>query len=213
MNRILTLLASLLILGSPSLTAAGPKEDVAEATQAWIAAMNSHDPERVVALYDAEAVLWGTRSPTLRDNPATVREYFNVLRPCRQSTRVPLLSNEFASMATLPSIAGPTPFWARLVTLTASSSVVRRRFSFVYRKRDGRWLIVDHHSSAVPAAPSVAVGSQFIAPAPRCSSRPGRWCGSWRSARLPGSHPPRSHAADRARGYSHCRPGSCAARR
>ena len=25
------------------------------------------------------------------------------------------------------------------------------RFSFVFRKRDGRWLIVDHHSSAVPA--------------------------------------------------------------
>jgi hypothetical protein len=27
------------------------------------------------------------------------------------------------------------------------------RFSFVYRNRDGRWLIVDHHSSAVPPPP------------------------------------------------------------
>ena len=27
------------------------------------------------------------------------------------------------------------------------------RFSFTYRLRDGRWLIVDHHSSSVPAAP------------------------------------------------------------
>jgi len=27
------------------------------------------------------------------------------------------------------------------------------RFSFVYRHRDGRWLIVDHHSSAVPSPP------------------------------------------------------------
>jgi|SoiMethySBSTD1v2_1073268.scaffolds.fasta_scaffold296153_3 hypothetical protein len=25
------------------------------------------------------------------------------------------------------------------------------RFSFTYRLRDGRWMIVDHHSSAVPA--------------------------------------------------------------
>ena len=24
-------------------------------------------------------------------------------------------------------------------------------FSFTYRLRDGRWMIVDHHSSAVPA--------------------------------------------------------------
>jgi hypothetical protein len=59
MNRILVLLTSLLILSSPSLTAAGPKEDVAAATQAWIAAMTSHDPERVVALYDAEASVVG----------------------------------------------------------------------------------------------------------------------------------------------------------
>jgi hypothetical protein len=27
------------------------------------------------------------------------------------------------------------------------------RYSFVYRNRDGRWLIVDHHSSALPAPP------------------------------------------------------------
>jgi hypothetical protein len=25
------------------------------------------------------------------------------------------------------------------------------RFSFVYRNRNGRWMIVDHHSSAMPA--------------------------------------------------------------
>lgn len=75
MNRILALLTSLLILGSASLTPAGPKEDVAAATQAWIDAMSSHDPERVVALYDPEAVLSGTRSPTLRDNPAAVRDW------------------------------------------------------------------------------------------------------------------------------------------
>ena len=27
------------------------------------------------------------------------------------------------------------------------------RFSFTYRLKDGRWMIVDHHSSAVPAPP------------------------------------------------------------
>jgi len=27
------------------------------------------------------------------------------------------------------------------------------RFSFVYRLVNSRWMIVDHHSSAVPAAP------------------------------------------------------------
>jgi hypothetical protein len=27
------------------------------------------------------------------------------------------------------------------------------RFTLTYRLRDGRWLIVDHHSSSVPGAP------------------------------------------------------------
>jgi hypothetical protein len=27
------------------------------------------------------------------------------------------------------------------------------RFSFTYRQRDGRWMIVDHHSSDVPSPP------------------------------------------------------------
>src|SRR5450759_720750 len=71
---------------------------------------------------------------------------------CRRITRVSLVSNGFASMVTLPSTPGPTPLLARLVTLPASQLVVRR-FSFVYRNRDGRWLIVDHHSSAVPLPP------------------------------------------------------------
>jgi hypothetical protein len=80
MQHILLLVTVVVLLGVPTLAPAGPKEEVAAATQAWIESMNSHDPERVFALYDPEAVLWGTRSPTLRDTPATVRDYFNILR-------------------------------------------------------------------------------------------------------------------------------------
>ena len=54
MKRTLAIPTPLLILVAASLASAGPKEDVGAATQAWIAGMNSHDAERVVALYDAE---------------------------------------------------------------------------------------------------------------------------------------------------------------
>jgi uncharacterized protein (TIGR02246 family) len=147
MKRTSILLASFLILGSASLVQAGPKEDVAAATQAWIDAMGSHDPERVVALYDSEAVLWGTRSPTLRDTPATVRDYFNILKTVPPSYKAVLGEQRIRIYG---DIAINT--WTYTFSEVRDGKPIDRpaRFSFVYRNRGGRWLIVDHHSSAVP---------------------------------------------------------------
>ena len=41
MTRIVSLVVSLLLLGSPSVTLAGPKEEVAAATQTWIDAITN----------------------------------------------------------------------------------------------------------------------------------------------------------------------------
>lgn len=150
------LFLSVVVLSACATTAgdsSASREQVAAATRAWIDAMGSHDQERVLALYDPEAVLWGTTSPTLRDNPASVRDYFNFLRTAppyykgvlgEQRIRV---HGDFAINTGTYTFIGPA--------LDAEGKPISRpaRFSFVYRKRDGRWLIVDHHSSAVPAAP------------------------------------------------------------
>jgi uncharacterized protein (TIGR02246 family) len=142
------MLMSLLILVIPTLALAGPKEDVGAATQAWVDGMNSHNAERVVALYDPEAVLWGTRSPTLRDSPASVRDYFKVLQTVPPSYRVVVGDQRIRIYGDIAINTGTYTFSedrdGKAITRPA-------RFSFVYRNRDGRWLIVDHHSSAVPA--------------------------------------------------------------
>ena len=148
MNRTSIMLVSLLILVIPTLALAGPKEDVGAATQAWVDGMNSHNAERVVALYDPEAVLWGTRSPTLRDSPATVRDYFKILQTVPSSYRVVLGEQRIRIYGDMAINTGTYTFSedrdGKAITRPA-------RFSFAYRNRDGRWLIVDHHSSAVPA--------------------------------------------------------------
>ena len=147
MNRASIMLVSFLILVAPTLGLAGPREDVGAATQAWIDGMNSHNTERVVALYDAEAVLWGTRSSTLRDTPTTVRDYFKVLQTVPSSYKVVLGEQRIRIYGDMAINTG---------TYTISEDrdgkpfIRPARFSFVYRNRDGRWLIVDHHSSAVP---------------------------------------------------------------
>jgi hypothetical protein len=42
---------------------AGPKEEVAAATAKWANVSTDDDPEKILALYDKEGVLWGTLSP------------------------------------------------------------------------------------------------------------------------------------------------------
>ncbi len=101
-------------------------------------------------LYDPEAVLWGTVSPTIRDNPSAIRDYFKTL---------PTFPPEFkgALGEQRVRVYGDTA----INSGTYNSSSIRdgkpitiaARFSFVYRNRDGRWMIVDHHSPAVPAPP------------------------------------------------------------
>ncbi len=149
MNRSFCLIVALVILSFPLLTLAGPKEEVGSATQAWIDAMTSHDIERVLALYDSEAVLWGTRSAQLRDNPAAVRDYFNILRTVPPSYKVVLGEQRIRIYGDMAINTGTYTF----SEVRDGKEIVRlARYSFVYINRGGRWLIVDHHSSAAPPA-------------------------------------------------------------
>jgi uncharacterized protein (TIGR02246 family) len=147
MNRTLIMLTSFLILSIASLALAGPKEEVGAATQSWIDGMNRHDAERVVALYDPEAVLWGTRSATLRDTPAAVRGYFEILKTVPPSYKVVLGEQRIRIYGDIAINSGTYTF-----SEDRDGKTIARpsRFSFVYRNHSGRWLIVDHHSSAVP---------------------------------------------------------------
>jgi hypothetical protein len=102
----------------------------------------------VVALYDPEAVLWGTRSATLRDTPETVRDYFKILQTAPPSYKVVLGEQRIRIYGDMAINTGTYTFSEERDGKTVTRPA---RFSFVYRNRDGHWLIVDHHSSAVPA--------------------------------------------------------------
>src|SRR3989454_10445499 len=68
------LIASQFLMGGFALAA--PKEDVAAASMEWAGALGENDPDKVLPFYAKDAVLWGTISPTVRSNPAALREYF-----------------------------------------------------------------------------------------------------------------------------------------
>ena len=56
--------------------AAGPQEDVAAAGQKWATVFADNNPDTIVALYAKDGVLWGTLSPSVRSDPASVKAYF-----------------------------------------------------------------------------------------------------------------------------------------
>jgi uncharacterized protein (TIGR02246 family) len=144
-SRMCQLVALLLLVGSAGVVA-GPKEDVAAATAAWADAFSRHDLEGLLRLYDTDAVFWGTSSPTLRDTPETIRDYFKGVPSSRMVVKV-----GDARVRVYGDVAVATGHYTFVDQRDGKEVARAARFSFTYRLRDGRWLIVDHHSSAVPA--------------------------------------------------------------
>jgi hypothetical protein len=121
-------------------------EGVKAATQAWADAFNSRVLDKILAHYSEEAVFWGTVSPTLRDEPSEVRDYFIPIGP---EARV-LIGEQRPRV--FSDIAVNTGSYTFTLVSDGKKETVAARFSFVYKRdANGTWLIVDHHSSAVPA--------------------------------------------------------------
>ena len=150
MRKILIAASSLLLAACATVSAESSKaasEEIANATQAWASAYDSRTTSRIVAQYAPDAVFWGATSKSIRNNPATITEYFanvantpnNRVVIGEQTIRVygdiGLNSGTYTFNGVLPD--------GKLVPTAA-------RFTFVFRKTEGRWLIVDHHSSRVP---------------------------------------------------------------
>jgi uncharacterized protein (TIGR02246 family) len=125
---------------------ADPMTDVEAAIQAWADAYNSHDPDAVAARYHHEAVFWGTVSPTLRDTPAEIRDYFGSLTS-RPNAQVTIGEHRVQLFGDVALAAGFYTF----ADVTGGEPVTRpSRFSFALRLTDGEWLLAQHHSSRVP---------------------------------------------------------------
>ena len=128
---LFVLTCSLVLTNSVAL--AGPKEDVAAATMTWGETLGQNDPNKIVLLYATDGVLWGTLSPTLRSNRAGLRDYF------------------VGAFKVLPSLK--VNFGEQLIRVYGDTAVNTGYYTFSYVKDGGNWMIVDHHSSAMPAAP------------------------------------------------------------
>ena len=125
---------------------AGGQSQVAAATAAWRAAYDSRDPKRITAMYDSDAVLWGTSSKMVAPTPAAIAEYFQDAGK-RPNARVTFGEQHIRIYS---DVAVTTGYYTFSDVRDGKEVSVPARFTMVFRIRDGKWLIVAHHSSRIP---------------------------------------------------------------
>ncbi|MBI2087820.1 MAG: SgcJ/EcaC family oxidoreductase [Deltaproteobacteria bacterium] len=135
-------------MGGSAAVAPGAKDQVAAATAAWVAAFNSRDPARITALYDPEAAFWGTTAKTISTNPAAIAEYFKDA-PKSPNARVSIGEQHIRVYG---DVAVNTGYYTFSNVRDGKPVANAARYTFVYKNRGGKWMIIDHHSSRVPGS-------------------------------------------------------------
>jgi uncharacterized protein (TIGR02246 family) len=147
--RFLFVLGSILFLIATG-ASAGPKEDVTAATMKWGDTLGQNDPDKVVALYAPDAVLWGTLSPTVRADRAALRDYFVTAFKVLPDLKVAFGEQLIRVYGTT---AVNTGYYTFSYVKDGESKTLPARYSFTLVKEGEKWMIVDHHSSAMPPPP------------------------------------------------------------
>ncbi len=135
----------------PSHTAAAPAADqrteVSRLFDVWNEALKSRDPARVTALYAPDAILLPTVSNAVRHNHAEIQDYF-----AHFLEKAPVGRIIESNILVMGDVAVHSGLYCFALSDCGKRLTVPARFSFVYRKIDGEWKIVEHHSSHMPEA-------------------------------------------------------------
>jgi uncharacterized protein (TIGR02246 family) len=123
------------------------QQSVLEAMNKWVEAVTTTDPNTVAKLYAKEAVFWGTVSPFLRTTPKGVKDYFEHFMRLEHLNAI-----YYEPMVRVyGDIAVNSGYYTFFHEKDGKMVNIPARYTFVYRKnQNGEWMIIDHHSSAVP---------------------------------------------------------------
>ena len=146
----ISLILAFTIFADTRLAAAEPKDEVEAAATAWGQALGEDDPDKVLPFYSADAVLWGTVSPKLRSDPAALRDYFVGAFKVLSGLLVAFGDH---LIRVYGNTAVNTGYYTFSYAQNGESKIFPARYSFTYVKNGDRWMIVDHHSSAMPSPP------------------------------------------------------------
>ncbi|AWN30699.1 MULTISPECIES: SgcJ/EcaC family oxidoreductase [Streptomyces] len=136
--------------GDAKASAKPAKKQIAALFDGWNEALQTDDPEKVAARYAEDAVLLPTASPKIRTDRAGIVDYFEHFvenKPKGEKVRSSI--NVLDENSAID--AGVYKFHLTDAK-TGEHRTVEARYTYEYEKRNGKWLIVNHHSSVLPPA-------------------------------------------------------------
>ena len=115
---------------------------IASLFEEWNTALQTGEPKNVTALYESNAILLPTISNQVRHNHEEIEDYF--IHFLAKSPKGVINESNIRTFGNIAINSG-------IYTFTFSDgNSVQARFTYVYRWNGQRWLIVEHHSSALP---------------------------------------------------------------
>ena len=129
-------------------TAFAAEPTVASALTTWESAVESGSIDKIMALYDKEAIMFSVFAVKPLETPKALREYYKkvVANPDINVTVTETHPRQFGNVAINSGL------YTLSYTQDGETVTIPSRFSFTYLLKDGKWMIVDHHSSKVPLA-------------------------------------------------------------
>src|SRR5438067_13699641 len=148
--RVSAVVVLFVLLLTNSAALGGPKEDVAAATMKWGETLGQNDPDKIVLLYATDGVLWGTLSPTVRSDRAALREYFVTAFKVLPALKV-TFGEQLIRVYGVTAVN--TGYYTFAYVRVGETKTMPARLRFTLLNDGTNWMIVDHHSSAMPSPP------------------------------------------------------------
>jgi uncharacterized protein (TIGR02246 family) len=129
---------------------------IAQQFTIWNAALQTLDAKKVAALYcDPGGVLLPTVSNQVRTTPAQITDYFDHFLELKPKGTI----DESYIRILGPDTAINSGIYTFQLVNNGKPQTVQARYTFVYQKMNGKWCIMDHHSSAMPETTPASAAS------------------------------------------------------
>lgn len=129
------------------------RPEIADLFNRWNNSLKTGDPNAVVRNYARNGVLLPTVSNKVRRNHDEIKDYFVQFLALKPVGKI-----NYRNIRLYCGVAIDSGTYTFTVTNNGRTEQVAARYTFVYNRVGDRWLIAEHHSSAMPE--SVAASPQ-----------------------------------------------------